>query len=164
MRLDCGKMLWMNNDQTGDTLYMVVNSPVLCETCGKAVYDWETDDAGALECPHCGHEIREFSPFRCQCGENDRVSLVVAANNNFGCCHDGEMIPYNHMVNRVVTVCGKVLEGEIRAGKIRLLPVEETAYRKRLLLWTSQNTYEPGKAMPQWIRERFPDQESDDAP
>ena len=151
-----GSMLWMKNEHTGDTLYMVTHSPVVCEVCSTVVYDWELNEEGILECPHCGNQIKEFRPQLCRYGKNDLVSVVVAANNNFGCTYDGEMLPYNHMVNRVITTCRKLLEKEVKSGAIRLLSPEESVYRKRMLVWTAQNTYEPGTEMPQWIKDQFP--------
>lgn len=157
MTFEYGQMLWFSNEQsTGETLYMVINPPVVCETCKKPIYDWVLDEHESLECPSCGHKVEEFNPTPCSCGGNDQISLVIAANNNFGCYHDGEVIPYNHMVNRVVTVCQKSLEKEIRQGKIRILSPEETVYRKRLLAWTAENTYEPGTPMPEWVKKQFP--------
>ena len=158
INLRYGDMLWMQNTEYGETLYMVVNSPIICEHCGKRIIDWELNEERKFFCPKCKEEIVEFSKERCVCGEIDQASLVVASNNNFCCNTDGETIPYNHMVNRIFPFCEKSIIDEVKQGKIRLLSKQEANQRKRLLVWTAQNTYEPGKPMPQWIIDQFPDE------
>lgn len=153
-----GDMLWLKNESMGETLYMVINPPIECEHCGKKIYDWELSENGEYFCPECREKIVEFKPVKChRCGENDLVSVIVAANNNFGCSFDGEVTPYNHMVNKISSFCKKEFIKDIEKGKIRYLSKEETIYRKRLLVWTGSNQYEPGKKMPEWVYELIPD-------
>ena len=66
------------------------------------------------------------------------------------------MIPYNHRVNVAYTVCEKEVMDDIAHGRIRLCDPVEACQRKRMLLWTSQESYAPDRPMPEWIKERFP--------
>lgn len=155
--LEYGDMLWMRHEKYGETLYMVVNPPIVCEHCCKTIVDWELSEENTFFCPNCKEMIKEFSRKQCSCGDKDIVSLIVATNNNFCYTPDEGVIPYNSMVNRIFAICQKSIIEDVENGKIRLLSKEETIYRKRLLTWTAQDEYEPGKPMPQWIIELFPD-------
>ena len=151
-----GDMLWMTNQSYGDTLYMVVRPPIVCEHCGFHIKDWEPNEENEVYCPECKEQIEKFDHLICNCGEDDFISVVVASNNNFCGTSDGDTMPYNHMVNKVSSFCKKSLIEDIRKGRIRYLSPEEAVYRKRLLVWTNQAEYDPGKAMPQWIIDQFP--------
>lgn len=155
--LDYGDMLWMYHPEFGETLYMVVNPPIVCEHCDFVIIDWELNEQGTFFCPACTEEVKKFQHRLCDCGEDDMVSLVVAANNNFCCNTDGETIPYNHMVNRIFPFCRKSIIEDINKGTVRLLSKKQANQKKRLLVWTSQSSYEPGKPIPQWIIDQFPD-------
>lgn len=156
--LKYGDMLWLRHNTYGDTVYMVVNSPIVCEHCNKTILDWELNEENKFFCPKCMEEINHFALKKCECGEYDIVSLIIACNNNFGYTSDGEMIPYNSMVNRIFSFCKKSIEKDIKSGALKLLSAQEAIQRKRLLVWTSQENYEPGTPMPQWIIDRFPDE------
>ena len=151
-----GDMFWMSNSSLGETLYMIVHSPIVCEHCGCDIKDWEPNEENKVYCPECKNIIEKFNHLICRCGEDDLVSLVIASNNNFCCTSDGETISYNHMVNKVSSFCKKSIIEDMNKGRIRYLSKEEAVYRKRLLVWTDQPEYEPSKPIPQWIIDQFP--------
>lgn len=153
-KLKYGDMLQMYSHQMGHVLYMVVNPPIICEHCKNVIHGWE--QVQEFKCPKCDQEIHEFQKQICKCGEYDLIELVVAADNNFGLQSDGEMFSYNRLVNRLYCHCLKDVEKEIESGKLKVLTDEEAVMKKRLIAWTSQDNYEPGKEMPKWIEEMFP--------
>lgn len=152
MNLEYGNLLWMDTYDSGTLLYMVLKSPIECEHCGFTLLDWDKNENDEVICPECSRTILEFRKKKCSCGEEDLVSLIVASNNNFHVSYDG-VTPYEHLINLVKPYCIKSILKEISQGKIRKLSHEEEIYRKRLLIWTGSDDYEPGKPIPQWIKE-----------
>ena len=155
MKLNYGDILRVNHQTLGSALYMVVNPPIVCEHCGRRIEDWCEDENGKVFCPYCSLEVIEFKPFPCPCGENDMVTLVVAANNNFHESNDG-VVGYNHMVNVHYTFCRKSIENDIAEGRIHKCTPQEACQCKRLILWTSQEDFDETKEIPQWIQDTFP--------
>ena len=63
---------------------------------------------------------------------------------------------YNDKAGFTINTCRKELEKAINKHEIRLFSEKESAAVKRKILWTSLDEYEPGKPMPEWIKEKFP--------
>ena len=154
MSLNYGDMLWMDHKEMGTTLLMVVNYPIICEYCKTFIKDWELDEEGILICPVCSNQIQEFKRPTCTCGGADMIATVVATNNNFHASNDG-VVPYQHKLNWVTCCCEKQTEKEIQEGKLRLLSHDESVWRRRQLLWTSLDEYDPTVPMPEWIKEQI---------
>jgi hypothetical protein len=72
----------------------------------------------------------ESNDGECPCGENDRHSLVVIADRNVGLDGDFYIMP-DERVNTGLSQCGKELEAEIKARKIRLCSEAEGLWRFR---------------------------------
>lgn len=153
-----GDMYVTNVPEWSSTVLMVVNSEIDCEHCGRTIVDWSLGEDGRLLCPFCGEEIREFRRHPCGCGEDDLVTLSVAANNNFGSDLNGGVTPYNEKLNRIVTDCAKALEKQVREGRIHKCSRSEAVDIKRRIVWTSSDEYEPGTDYPQWVKDMIPDE------
>lgn len=154
MSLKYGDMLWMDHEDMGTTLLMVINPPIICEYCKTFIKDWELDEDGVLICPICSNQIKEFNRPKCNCGNHDMIATIVATNNNFHSSNDG-VTPYQHKLNWVTCGCERQTEEDIRKGKLRLLSHDESVYRRRLLVWTSLDEYDPSAPMPDWIKEKI---------
>lgn len=150
-----GDMLWADCPPFGKTLYMVVGPPFVCESCGTVNKGWFADEDGEVSCSRCGAVVREFRKADCRCGEKDMVTLTVARNDDFHAESDGSVVPWNHAVNRTFTYCAKALWKDVAEGRMEVLGAEDARRRKKMLVWTEQETYAPGKPIPEWIDEMF---------
>ena len=145
----------MGAEKWGRVVYLVINPPIVCETCDAVVFEWKTTEQ--VVCPACQNLItkRFYAPCP-HCGDNDFVSLRVVNNNNFHYdSHSGEVTEYNDQCGRLVNVCGKSLEKEIKQGKVKLLSEQDSRKVKQKILWTSLDDYDPTKPMPDWIKDKF---------
>ena len=151
-----GDILYGSLPNHGRAMLAVCSPPLLCPTCGKTVEADETGDDN--RCPHCGNPMDGAARRPCRCGDNDLVSIVVCANDNFGQLRGtNEVIPYNSKVNLVYHICAKDVDDAIRTGAVRLCSRQEAAYRLRMLYWTMDREYEPGREVPQRIKDQFPE-------
>ncbi len=150
LRVDMGMEKW------GAVIYMVINPPIVCETCGSVVFEWREID-GLLLCPDC--ESPMVSRMRCPCpvcGEDDYHSLRVVTNNNWNYSFgEGKVTPMNDKQGVVLNVCGKSLMDDIKNQRITLFDDRQSAEIKRKILWTSSMDYDPEKPMPEEITSRF---------
>lgn len=103
LRIDMGESRW------GTVLYMVIQPPVICETCQSVIYEWRECDG--VICPACENVIQERNFYPCPyCGEEDYHTLKVINNNNWGYNYTtDELTEYNDKKGTVINVCGKSL-------------------------------------------------------
>lgn len=145
----------MDTHSTGPLLYMVLRRPFECEHCHSLIRDWEQEEDGKVHCPECDNIVEEFTPVRCgACGEEDLLSLVVASNNNFHASYD-EIVPYEDRLNMVQSFCEKSIMNDISSGRIKKLSPQEARRAKEMIVWTHFDDYEPGKPVPEKIKEMF---------
>ena len=159
MRIPVGRIIKtdMGDERWGRVVYMVVNPPIVCETCLSVVFEWRSS-AGDVICPDCGNVItaRDYAPCP-KCGGDDYHTLRVVHNNNWH--YDsvtGEVTEYCDKRNTVLNICGKSLMRDFKAQRIHLLNARESQDVKRKILWTCSMDYSPTKPMPQWVIDRFP--------
>lgn len=159
MNIPIGRLLWIDMGQAkwGRVLYMVVQPPIVCETCNSVIFEWRSS-VEMLLCPACDNEVVERDYYPCpHCGELDYMTLRVVNNNNWG--YDfvsGDITEYNDKAGFVINTCGKELRKEISEGKIVLLSARDTVNTKRRLTWTFNDNYDASKPMPDWIIEKLP--------
>jgi hypothetical protein len=159
MDIPVGRLLYvdMGQDKWGKVIYMVINPPIICEHCNSVVFEWKSSEDYII-CPDCENVIEKREYYPCpKCGKQDYMTLRVVNNNNWH--YDsvtGEVTEYNDKSGFVINVCKKELEKEISQQKIKLLSSKESVDIKRKILWTSQDDYESGKPIPDWIKEKFP--------
>lgn len=159
MRIPVGRIIRtdMGADRWGMVLYMVVNPPIVCETCGAVVFEWRSSD-GQVICPECGHVIEERVYFPCPvCGEQDYHTLRVVHNDNWH--YDsvsGEVTEYCDKRGTALNVCGKSLMRDFRSQRIVLMNPKESQDIKRKITWTGSMDYDPRAPMPQWVIDKFP--------
>lgn len=147
----------MGDEKWGVVLYMVVNPPIICETCGSVVFEWRSNE-GQVFCPDCENIIatREYYPCP-DCGQNDYHTLRVVNNNNWH--YDsvtGQITEYCDKRGTVINVCGKSLMKDIKNQKVKLMNPVESQNIKRKLVWTGIMDYDSCKPIPQWIIDKFP--------
>ena len=158
-RIPTGRIITIDtgSDMWGRVVYMVVNPPIVCETCDSVVFDWRVID-GQVVCPGCNHVILDRFLYPCpKCGENDYHTLRIVSNNNWH--YDsttGQITEYNDQRGRTINVCGKSLLADINAGRMRLLSPRESQDVKKRIIWTGSDDYDPVKPMPQSIIDQFP--------
>lgn len=158
MRIPVGRIIRadMGDDKWGRVLYMVVNPPIVCETCGSVVFEWRST-AGDVICPDCGNVIRTREYCPCPvCGGDDYHTLRVVHNNNWH--YDsvsGEVTEYCDKRGVVMNRCGKSLMDDFKHQRIYLLTARESQDIKRKITWTGSDDYDPLKPMPQWIIDKF---------
>ena len=159
MDIQIGRLLYvdMGQDKWGRVIYMVINPPIVCEHCNSVVFEWKSSAEQTI-CPDCGNVIEQRNYYPCpKCGELDYMTLRVVNNTNWH--YDsttGEVTEYNDKAGFTINTCRKELEKAINKHEIRLFSEKESAAVKRKILWTSLDEYEPGKPMPEWIKEKFP--------
>lgn len=158
MDIPVGRILFvdMGDSKWGRVMYMVINPPIICETCNSVIFEWKSS-AESVICPDCDNVIRERDYYPCpECGDDDYVSLRVITNDSFGYdIQTGEMTEYEDKAGEVLNVCGKSLEKEIKSGVVKLLSAKESVDKKRKLTWTHQDDYDSTQPMPEWIIEKF---------
>lgn len=158
MNIPVGRIIQvdMGAERWGRVVYLVINPPIVCETCDSVVFEWKSSDEQVI-CPSCQNVINERFYAPCPyCGDNDFVSLRVVNNNNFHYdSHSGEVTEYNDQYGRTINVCGKNLDKEIKEGKVKLLSEQDSNKVKQKILWTSQDDYDPTKPIPDWIKDKF---------
>ena len=151
IRTDTGYEKW------GIVLYMVINPPIICETCGSVIFQWRQID-GVLICPDCENVVTKRDYFPCPfCGQNDYHTLRVVHNNNWH--YDsitGQVTQYCDKKGQVLNLCGKSLMEQIKNQSIVLMTAKESQDMKRKILWTRSDDYDPVKPMPQWVIDAFP--------
>ena len=158
MNIPVGRILFvdMGQDRWGRVIYMVINPPIICEHCSSVVFEWKSSVDNII-CPDCGNVIEQRNYYPCpKCGELDYMTLRVVNNNNWH--YDsvtGEVTEYNDKAGFTINTCCKELEKAIKKQEIKLFSEKESADIKRKILWTSSDDYEPGKPMPEWIKDKF---------
>lgn len=174
MRIPLGRLIWVDSGtwEGGCILWMVVRGPYICGLCGGLNHEWfvDLDNNNLLTCGVCGLPVNEWEYAKCGvCGDDDWHGLRIVANNNFGISTDGlDLVTYNDKKGKHLVVCGKDFCPDRRRKKyfsnstskppvFRILSPEETIKRKRKLVWTGSDEYQPGKKMPDWVIEMFPD-------
>lgn len=159
MNIPVGRILRtdMGSDKWGVVLYMVVNPPIVCETCGSVIFEWRSSQENVI-CPDCENIVNERNYYKCpDCGENDYHTLRVVNNNNWH--YDsitGEVTQYCDKRGIVINVCGKSLMKDIKQQKVTLMNAHQSQDIKRKLVWTGIMDYDSTKPMPQWIIDKFP--------
>ena len=159
MRIPVGRIIKadMGDEKWGRVLYLVVNPPIVCETCCSVVFEWR-ESAGDVICPDCGSVIRSREHPPCPvCGEDDYHTLRVVHNNNWH--YDsvsGEVTEYNDKRGVSMSRCGKSIMDDIRPQRVVLLTARESQDMKRRITWVGSDDYAPGRPMPQWIIDKFP--------
>lgn len=136
---------------------MVINPPIVCQTCQTIVQGWKSSK-GDVICPDCGNIIyhRDYLPCP-QCNEMDYYSLIIVNNNNWH--YDSvtnEVTDYNDKKGVMFNICGKRLEKDINEQNIQLMSAKVSQDIKRKIYWTSIDDYDPTKPMPQYIIDKFP--------
>lgn len=158
MNIPAGRIIQvdMGAEKWGKVVYLVINPPIVCETCDSVIFEWKSSQ-GQVICPACQNIIKERFYAPCpHCGDNDWMSLRVVNNNNFHYdSYTGEVTEYNDKCGRTLNVCGKSLEKEIKQGKVKLLSEQQSKIVKRKILWTGSDDYDPEKPMPDWIKDKF---------
>ena len=158
MRIEPGRIIWvdMGQERWGKVLYMVINPPIVCETCGAVVFEWR-QDAGEVICPDCGNAIRERTHCPCpKCGEDDYHTLRVVANNNWHYEFLSDTVTeMNDKRGRVINICGKSLQESINKQRVILYDKARSDEIKRKILWTSSMDYDSSKQMPDEIKNAF---------
>lgn len=157
MSIPIGRILFvdMGSDRWGGVLYMIVNHPIICETCNSVIFDWRSTDI--VICPNCENDVllRDYYPCP-KCGEYDYLTMRVVNNNNWYYDSSNERVnEYNDKAGFVINACEKDLIKEIREGKITLYSARQSVDAKRKLLWINQDEYDPTKSIPEWINEQF---------
>lgn len=151
IRVDMGDRGW------GTVLYLVIQPPIICQTCNSVIFEWRQSDEGTI-CPACENVIQERNYYPCpECGGMDYHTLRVINNNNWG--YDsvtGQITQYNDKKGTVLNVCGKSLVNDIKHQNIVLMNSRQSQDIKRKIVWTSSMDYDPSKPMPQQIIDRFP--------
>lgn len=147
----------MGDDKWGRVLYMVINPPIVCETCDTVVFEWRSS-GGDVVCPECGNVIYERVYYPCPaCGRDDYHTLRVVNNNNWHYdSTSGEVTDYNDKKGKVANVCGKSLLADLKNQNAVLLTAIESQNVKRKIMWTSSDDYDATKPMPKEIIEMFP--------
>lgn len=159
MRLPVGRILRtdMGTDKWGIVLYMVVNPPIICQTCGSVIFEWRSSEQNVI-CPSCEKIITHRDYFNCPtCQQDDYHTLRVVNNSNWN--YDsttGEVTEYCDKKGVVINICGKSLQKDIKSQKIQLMTAKQSQDIKRKLVWTGIMDYDSTKPMPQWIIDRFP--------
>lgn len=159
MKIPVGRIIRvdMGADKWGTVLYMVVQPPIVCEHCDTVVFEWRESE-GDVVCPECGKVIRDRFYYPCPyCHGDDYHTLRVVNNQNWH--YDstrGEVTDYNDKKGAVLNVCGRSIERDIAAHRMRLMSGDESQDIKRKILWTGSDDYDSSKPMPQWIVDRFP--------
>lgn len=157
MNIPIGRILWADtgDDKWGKVLYMVVNPPIICETCNSVVFEWRSTEE--VICPNCENLIENRDYYPCpRCGNSDYMTIRVVNNNNWH--YDsttGRVTEYNNKAGFVINTCKKDLEKEIESHLITLYSSHDSVNTKRKLLWVSQNEYDSSKPMPEWIKQQF---------
>lgn len=159
MRIPVGRIIRtdMGNDKWGMVLYMVINPPIICETCGAAVFEWRSSEEQVI-CPACENVIKQRNYLSCPtCGQDDYHTLRVVNNNNWQ--YDsitGQVTQYCDKRGIVLDMCGKSIQKDIKSQKLQLMTSKQTQDIKRKLVWTGSMDYQPTKPMPQWVIDKFP--------
>lgn len=159
-RIPTGRIIRMDtgSDRWGMVVYMVVNPPIVCETCDSVIFDWRAID-GQVICPACNHLILDRLQYPCpKCGGYDYHTLRIVTNNNWH--YDsttGQVTEYNDQRDRIISICGKSLMDDIGHGRMTLLGPKDSQDVKRRIIWTGSDDYDPTKPMPQSIIDQFPD-------
>lgn len=158
MRIEPGRIIRtdMGQEKWGSVIYMVVNPPIICETCNAVVFEWRQND-GEVICPDCGNVIRRREYCPCPtCGGNDYHTLRVVANNNWHYEFLSDTVTeMNDKQGRVINICGKSLQKDIDEQRVTLYNEEQSKEIKRKILWTSSMDYDPEKKMPEDIKKSF---------
>lgn len=158
MRIPAGRIIRtdMGDERWGVVLYMVIQPPVICETCQSVIFQWRECDG--VICPACDNVIKSRNYYPCpDCGELDYHTLRVINNNNWGYyMSTGQVIEYDDKKGTVINVCGKSLMNDIKSQKVFLMNPRESQNTKRKLVWTSSSDYDSSKPMPQYIIDKFP--------
>ena len=150
LKIDMGESKW------GRVIYIVARPPIICPECNEIIHDWFYDENNYLICPYCETLIEKEIYAPCPyCNDNDLIRLRVVQNNNWGIDNDGKVYELNDKVYFGLTICKKSLEKDIISGKIKLLSAKETVDCKRMIDWTNSDDYEPGKEIPQSIKDKW---------
>lgn len=136
----------------GAALFMVVNPPVVCESCGEVIRVWDYEEDGTVKCPFCGYSNVDPPVLKDRFG-NEMMSLAVAANSDTGTDSPNWTPIYNFLVNKVYSYSVKSVEDDVRNGRLHLCSDEEAFNRKCMIVWTNTEGYGPGLPVPEWIKE-----------
>lgn len=159
MRIPVGRIIRtdMGYDKWGAVLYMVVQPPIICETCNSVVYEWRSN-SGEVICPACNNVITHRDYFPCPvCGGDDYHTLRIVSNNNWH--YDsvtGQVTQYCDKQGIVLNVCGKSIMNDIKHQFVCLMTPKQSQNIKRKLVWTGSMEYDSTKLMPQSIIDAYP--------